>query len=611
MTASTFWDYDNTAPAGLRLFGRIEEVFLAALLVVMLAIPAMEVVLRLAGLRGIAGGTTLVQHCTLALSMIGAAVAARDRRLLSMGTAAFLPMRLKSFAATVSATGAAAIAAVLCVASAQFVMSERIAAKPLVAQLPVWVVLLVMPVGFALIAIRLVGMSSKYWWVRGLAAGSAITVTAALFAIGLTSKTAVFASLTLLATVAAFGAPIFAVIGGGALLGFLATEIPIAALAVSHYSLVVSVSLPAIPLFTLAGYVLAEGGASRRLIRLFDALVGGIRGGAGAVTALVCAFFTTFTGGSGVTILALGGLLLPMLRKSRYSERDALGLVTGAGALGILFPPCLPLILYAIAANVDMHELFIAGIGPGVLLLVLTMLLARRQQPPSIERKPFDPRELRRAAWDAKWELLLPVVALGVLFAGIATPVEAAAITALYAIFAQVVVHRDDRRDGRLSHVFRECGVLVGGILLILGVALGLTAFLIDAEVPQRAVEWVTARIESPLVFLLLLNLFLIAVGAMIDIYSAILVIVPLIIPLGVAFGIDPIHLGIIFLANLELGYLIPPVGENLFIAAYRFDKPVGELARAVLPMVGILLIGVVAVTYFPAIWLWPVRMMR
>lgn len=611
MTATTFWETETTGAPGPRLFGRIEDLLLGALLVVMLAIPALEVALRLAGLRGITGGTTLVQHCTLALSMIGAAVAARDRRLLSMGAATFLPLRFKPFAAAVSAAGAASIAAVLCIASAQFVLSERVAAKPLVSHLPVWIVQLVLPVGFAMIAVRLIAAASKSWRVRLSAAGAAAGLATAFLAADLTSRAGVIGTLSLLAVVAAFGAPIFAVIGGAALLGFVTTGIPVASLAVSHYSLVVSVSLPAIPLFTLAGYVLAEGGASARLVRLFDALVGGIRGGAGAVTALACAFFTTFTGGSGVTILALGGLLLPMLRKSRYSERDALGLVTGAGALGILFPPCLPLILYAIAANVDIHELFVAGTGPGILLLMLTILLARKQQPPNSERRPFDRRELVQAAWAAKWELLLPVVALGVLFAGIATPVEAAAVTAVYAIVTQVAIHRDYRGNGKLAVVFRECGVLVGGILLILGAALGLTAFLIDAEVPQHAVVWVTAMIDSPLVFLLLLNLFLIIVGAMIDIYSAILVIVPLIIPLGAAFGIDPIHLGIIFLANLELGYLIPPVGENLFIAAYRFDKPIGELARAVLPMVGILLIGVVAVTYFPAIWLWPVRLMR
>ena len=589
---------------------RWEDALLAVLLLMMLAIPAMEIVLRATGRRGISGGTTVVQHCTLALSMIGAAVAARDRRLLSMGTGAFIPARLRPFAEKVSATGAAAVAAVLCVASLRFVIAEHSAGKNLVGRLPLWAVEAVVPAGFALIALYLVRSVSAHGWIRLGAVLCVAAATAAAITIDEPSRGMVIGSCALLAVIAASGAPIFAVIGGGALVAFLATDMPIASMTVSHYSLVVNPSLPAIPLFTLAGYVLAEGGASRRLVRLFDALVGGIRGGAGAVTALACAFFTTFTGGSGVTILALGGLLLPMLRRSRYSERNALGLVTGAGALGILFPPCLPLILYAIAANIDIHELFVAGIGPGILLLVLTILLARFQQPRLAVERTFDRGELAAAAWDAKWELLLPVVALGVLFAGIATPVEAAAVTALYALLTEAVIHRDFR-GRRLLVVFRECGVLVGGILLILGVALGLTLFLVDAEVPQHAAAWATARIASPLLFLLLLNLFLLAVGALIDIYSAILVVVPLIIPLGAAFGIDPIHLGLIFLTNLELGYLMPPVGENLFIAAYRFDKPIGELARAVLPMVGILLIGVVLVTYIPALWLWPVQLMR
>ncbi|MBK5259252.1 MAG: TRAP transporter large permease subunit [Thermoanaerobaculia bacterium] len=611
MTETQFAGLENTAsPRGWR-FSRIEEVFLAALLLTMLAIPTMEIALRLAGWRGITGGTTIVQHCTLALSMIGAAAAARDRRLLSMGTAAFLPVWLKPFAAKVSAIGAAAVAGLLCLASLRFVLIEQGAGKLLVGHLPVWVAESVLPLGFALIALRLLAMSSEHGWIRVIGFVCVAAVMAAGATVESPSRAAVASAIALLVIVAAFGAPIFSVIGGAAIVAFIATDLPIVSLTVSHYSLVVNPSLPAIPLFTLAGYVLAEGGASRRLVRLFDALVGGVRGGAGAVTALACAFFTTFTGGSGVTILALGGLLLPMLRQARYSERDSLGLIAGAGALGILFPPCLPLILYAIAANVDIHELFVAGIGPGMLLLVLTIGLARIQQPPGDEKRSFDRREVAKAAWDAKWELLLPVVALGVLFAGIATPVEAAAVTAMYAILAEVVIHRDFGGPSRLAAVFRECAVLVGGILLILGVALGLTAFLIDAEVPQHAVAWATASIASPFVFLLLLNLFLIAVGAMIDIYSAILVVVPLIVPLGAAFGIDPVHLGLIFLTNLELGYLIPPVGENLFIAAYRFNRPVGELARAVLPMVGILLVGVVLVTYFPALWLWPLRLMR
>lgn len=344
-------------------------------------------------------------------------------------------------------------------------------------------------------------------------------------------------------------------------------------------------------------------------MRVFDALVGSVRGGPAVVTVLACAFFTTFTGGSGVTILALGGLLLPILLQSGYSEKNALGLVTTGGALGILFPPCLPLILYAIAANVDVHSLFLAGVIPGVLLLVLIALLGRAQQPAVRSFRKFDARDAARAIWDAKWELALPFIVLAILFGGVATPVEAAAITALYALVVEVVVYRDYKRPGQLLKVFTDSGALVGGVLLILGVALGLTGFLVDAEVPQRAAEWVTASIHSKLAFLILLNLFLIAVGALMDIYSAIVVIVPLLIPLGVAFGIDPIHLGIIFLTNLELGYLIPPVGENLFIAAYRFNKPIGELARAVLPMVAILLVGVAAVSYVPQLSLFLVRL--
>jgi C4-dicarboxylate transporter DctM subunit len=302
-------------------------------------------------------------------------------------------------------------------------------------------------------------------------------------------------------------------------------------------------------------------------------------------------------------------LLLPILLNAKYSERNALGFLTGAGALGILFPPCLPLILYAVAAGVDVSDLFLAGIVPGTLLLGLTVVLGRFQQPALAVTAAFNRTEARLALLAAKWELLLPVVICVLLFGGFATAVEAAAMTVVYAFISEVVVHRDYKSTKQLLKVFSDAGLLVGGILLILGVALGLTGFLVDAEIPQRAVEWVTANVHNPLVFLLLLNLFLILVGALMDIYSAIIVVVPIIIPLGAAFGIDPVHLGIIFLANLELGYLVPPVGENLFVAAYRFDKPIGELARAVLPMVGVLLVGVLLITYVPSLSLWLVRL--
>jgi tripartite ATP-independent transporter DctM subunit len=370
----------------------------------------------------------------------------------------------------------------------------------------------------------------------------------------------------------------------------------------------VNPSLPAIPLFTLAGYFLAEGGASSRLVRVFRALVGNVRGGPAILTALICAFFTSFTGASGVTILALGGLLMPVLLSARYSQRNAIGLLTGAGSLGLMFPPALPLILYAVVAttigsNVTLKQMFLAGLVPGAVLVVLTSCWGVFQAPrASAERRPFDPRELGRAAWIAKWELLLPVVSLVALFGGFATPVEAAAVTALYAFLIETLVYRDLKIRSRVPAVMAECGLLVGGVLLILGVAMGFTNYLVDAQIPDRAVEWVQGSIESRWVFLLTLNAFLLIVGCLMDIFSAIVVVVPLIVPVATAFGIDPVHLGIIFLANMELGYLTPPVGMNLFLSAYRFNKTVPEVIRAVIPMFLVLLLGVLLITYVPAL---------
>jgi tripartite ATP-independent transporter DctM subunit len=606
MSALTYeMDVDEREESDPKSRVLIEDAVVATLIAAMVVLPVAEIVLRRFGARGISGSTTIVQHCTLAVSMLGAAIAARQQRLLTIATATFLPKRFRRSASFIASSIGTAVAALLAVASFRYVLTERASGSTLAYGVPLWLIELVLPLGFALIAMRLLASAWPFFRGRVAAGVLASIIVACIASIGDTSPAMLGAGIALIVLTIAVGAPIFAVIGIAALVAFSATGVSHAAMAVSHYSLVVNPSLPAIPLFTLAGYILAEGGASQRLVRVFNAIVGGFRGGPAIVTVLACAFFTTFTGGSGVTILALGGLLLPILRNSRYSEKNALGLVTGAGALGILFPPCLPLILYAIAASVDVQQLFLAGIIPGVLLLVLVAWLGRVQQPPVEATRRFDRREALAALWAARWELLLPIVVLGVLFGGIATPVEAAAITALYAFIIEAVIHRDYREPSKLLHVFTESGVLVGGILLILGVALGFTSFLIDAEVPQRAVVWATASIHSPLVFLLLLNLFLVLVGALMDIYSAIIVVVPLIIPLGAAFGIDPIHLGIVFLCNLELGYLVPPVGENLFIAAYRFDKPVGELARAVVPMIAILSVGVLAVTYIPALSLW------
>lgn len=551
-----------------------ENFLVGIALLAMVLIPVLETVLRYTIEKGISGSTALVQHLTLVVCMVGAAIAAREGRLLSLATTAFLKGRTLAAARIFSGSFAVAITVILAVAAYQFVISEREAGSILAYRIPLWAVQAVIPIGFGVIAVRLLWHSADSWAGRGITlAISAALILFAVYAPVEPSRIVPFA-ITLLLAATVLGSPIFVILGGAALILFWGQEVPIAAVSVNHYTLTVNPALPAVPLFTLAGYILAEGGASRRLVRVFNALVGQFRGGPAIVTALVCAFFTSFTGASGVTILALGGLLMPVLISARYSERDAVGLLTSAGSLGLLFPPCLPLILYAIIAQVPMEQMFLGGILPGVLLLVLTAWWGVRQGSREAA-KQFNAREAGSALWDAKWELLLPVVVLGALFSGFATPVEAAAFSAFYTLVVEILIYRDYRSVRSVSSVFAECGLLVGSVLLILGVALGFTNYLVDAEVPARLVDWVTGEVQSALLFLLFLNLFLLIVGCLMDIFSAIVVVVPLIVPLGVAFGIDPIHLGIIFLANLQLGYLTPPVGMNLFLSSYRFNKPI------------------------------------
>ena len=331
------------------------------------------------------------------------------------------------------------------------------------------------------------------------------------------------------------------------------------------------------------------------------------------MTFLVCAFFTTFTGASGVTILALGGLLLPVLLSAQYSEKKSLGIITSAGALGLLFPPSLPLILYAIiAGDVSIQQMFLGGLIPGIIMLVIMASLgifqgSKIQQ----NHKPFDFKEALSSLWEAKWELAVPVIAVGALFSGIFTPVEAASLTALYSFFIETVIYKDlkfkkaEPNKKNVSQTMCECGLLIGGVLLILGLALGFTNYLVFAEVPTLAAEWVTAHISSPWLFLLCLNFSLLIVGCLMDVYSAIVVVVPLITPLGIAFGINPIHLGIIFLANLELGFLTPPVGMNLFLSSYRFNKPMTHIMKAVLPMLIAAALSVGLITYIPCLSTW------
>ena len=407
---------------------------------------------------------------------------------------------------------------------------------------------------------------------------------------------------------ALLGAPLFAIIAAGALLGYQRAEIDLAALAVEVFRLAEMPVLLAIPLFTLAGYLLGESGAPRRLVNLTQALFGWLPGSLAAVALVACAFFTAFTGASGVTIVALGALLYPALQQAGYDEHFNLGLITTSGSLGLLFAPSLPLILYGIVAQqtevgrgVGIDQLFVAGLLPGLLMLVLLLGYAfwhSRHLPREGKTAAVGPG---RALVDAAWELPLPFVVLGGIYSGYFAVSEAAAVTALYVLVVEVVILREITLL-QLPGIVRQAMVMVGGILIILGVSLASTNVLIDAGVPERLFDWVQAHVSSRLTFLLWLNLFLLLLGCLLDIFSALVLVVPLILPVAVGFNVDPLHLGIIFLANMQIGYLTPPVGLNLFIASYRFDQPILTLYRATLPFLLLLLFCVLLITYWP--WL-------
>ncbi len=409
---------------------------------------------------------------------------------------------------------------------------------------------------------------------------------------------------------ALLGAPLFSIIAAIALLSFYFLGIDTSAVIVEMYRLTSAPTLIAIPLFTFAGYVLAESNAPKRLVNLSRALFGWMPGGLAIVVLVTCAFFTAFTGASGVTIVAIGGLLYPMLRKEGYPEKFSLGLITSSGSLGLLFPPSLPIILYAVVAKINVDQLFLAGIIPGFLLIILLSIYSTHKGNKSaVPTTPFKWNNLWLALKEALWEIPLPFIIIGGIYGGLFTATEAAAITAFYVLIIEVFVYRDLNLFKDIPKIIKESMVLVGGILVILGTALGLTNYLIDEQVPMKILNFMQTFISSKILFLMMLNLLLLIVGCMMDIFSAIIVVVPLIVPIAREFGVDPIHLGVIFLTNLEIGYLTPPVGLNLFISSFRFDKPILQLYRASLPLLLILIIALLIITYVPGLSLALVRL--
>jgi C4-dicarboxylate transporter DctM subunit len=396
------------------------------------------------------------------------------------------------------------------------------------------------------------------------------------------------------------GAPLFTVFSGLTLLLLFSAHIDSSAMIIEMYRIATTPILVAIPLFTFAGYLLSESKAPRRLIRLTDALLGWLPGGLSIIALTTCSAFTALTGATGLTIIALGGILLPALLQGKYPEKFSLGLVTNSGTLGVLFPPSLPIIIYAIVSKVQINQLFLAGLLPGILMVVLLSIFSvQKAVAADVPRTNFNTTQMFRALREAMWDLPLPLIVLGGIYSGYFAVSEAAAITAVYVFLVEVIIYRDIKWR-ELPQVMRKSMVLVGGILIILGAALGFTNYLIDAEVPMKLFNLIKAYTDSPLIFLILLNLFLLAVGCLLDIFSALIVVVPLITPVASAYGINPIHLGIVFLANLQVGALTPPVGMSLFISSLRFEKPMSKIIMASLPFIVVLLFVLAIITYVP-----------
>ena len=590
-------------PSALRTWlGSFDEQIAALALGLMMLIPLIEIVMRPLMGSGISNAPVVVQHLGLVLAMFGALAAERHGHLTSFGSndgsRGFTPAwRLAQLLA-------ALVCGMLAYASWQFVSTERDAAHTLAYGLPVWTLQACMPLCFLLLGFKLGVRSTTGFRLRFI--GSAMVPCVGIAMAGRLEGTSFSAwpGLTLLAAALVAGAPIFAVLGGLALLLFWSEGMPLASVALSHYQITVNPSLPALPLFTLAGLIFARTGAAQRLGNLFVILFGGgVRGSVVAV-ALLCSFFTAFTGGSGVTILALGGLMLPLLNNAGYPEKKGIGLVTSASALGVLLAPSVPLIMYAIVARVPITTMFLAGVLPA-LVMVLSLLIfggflqAKGPSAPALAR--MSNTTLGNTLWLAKWEIFAPVVAIGSLVSGVATPMESASLTAAYAVITQAVAHRELTWKTFFA-CLSDAAQIIGGVLLILGMALALTNFLIDAGIPDAAIAATQNLIPNQSIFLVALVVFLLFAGALMEIFAAIVVLVPLLLPVAQSYGIEPVHFGILFLASMEMGFLCPPAGMNIFFASAMFSKPLSTVAASVSPALLAILVGSLLIALLPGL---------
>ena len=583
-----------------------EDTLAVVIFAAMTLLPVIETTTRLFSTNGIPASQVLVQHFTLWIGFLGAILATRQNKLLALTREPLFDEAEKPHLGKwIAKVTTFLVLVALTWGSWELLKIEMQYPIDIAPNIPRWVAQLIMPVGFGLMAIQVYVKSYKkhIHRISLIVVGvlfSLSAITDAIFDVLPVIWIGVFIILFALLN----GAPIFVGLGGAAILFFWADYTPISAIPTETYRIVVSPTLPTIPLFTLAGYLLAESKASERLVKVFKELFGWIPGGTPVVIVILCGFFTALTGGSGVTILALGGILLPLLIKEGYSRSFSIGLITVSGSLGLLFPPSLPAIIYGVTAGVSVKSIFIAGLIPGIILLVMMSIWAIIQgKKEKIPSKPFNIKKAFQVCLKTKWELAIPFLILFGVFGGYTTLVETAALTVSYIFFVEVYVYNDiDLKT--LPRIIIDCATLIGGVLIILGVAMGLTSYLIDAQIPILILSWAKGALASKYSFLLMLNIFLLLVGCLMDIFSAIIVIVPLIAPLGVYFGVDPVHLAIIFIANLELGFLTPPVGMNLFLAAYRFDEDMPKIYQATLPFFLVRLLAVGLITYIPVLTL-------
>jgi len=590
----------------------LEHGVLVAALAAAAALPLIDTLGRPFGVH-VPGGADYLQELTLWLAFLGGLLATREGRHLTLSTAELFPEKVRRNGHILAAALSAATVAVLTYASIEVVRANREQGKLLPGGIPIWLVECVMPAALGLMALRFSWGASPGWRGRVVAL---LAIPTAFALGGLPDPSALPAWPFLLLVVAAvvLGAPIFVAMGAVSLFFFFREGIPVSAVSAEVYRLISSPTLPAIPLLTACGYVLAESGASSRLLRFFRSLLGFMPGGLAVIVTVVLALFTTFTGGSGVTIIAVGGLVYPMLRKDGYPEGFSLGLVTAAGSLGLLFPPSLPVILYSVVAgtrehNVPADTLYLGGLVPGTLMILMVAAYAiHKGARLGIPRSAFSPREVLAATGDAKWELALPFFVVGLFASGRTSMVETAAAALAYVVVVECFLTRDLHPLRTLPTALVKSSVLTGAVLILLSAAMGITSYVVDAQLPEALVAWVKGHIHSQVMFLLALNALLLVIGSLVEIYAAIVVLAPLVVPVASAFGVDPIHQGVIFLANLEAGFLCPPFGLNLFLSSSRFGKPLTQVTRNTFPFLLIIAAAVLLITYVPWMSLGVVR---